>query len=56
MDNNFFTHEDIRSISVQKRKITIMRKRLQKEEKKLNNLEKKYLLRLNLIYLIKKMR
>ena len=41
MDNNFFTNDDITSIAVQRRKITIMRKRLLKEEKKLNNLEKK---------------
>ena len=41
MDNNFFTHENITSIAVQKRKITILRKRLLREEKILNNIEKK---------------
>ena len=40
-NNNFLTNEDKMKIAIQRRKITILKKRLLKAEKKLNNIEKR---------------
>ena len=43
-DNNFLTNENKLKIAIQKRKITILKKRLLKAEKKSNNIEKRAIL------------